>query len=212
MIRKIQGGTFDTDTHEYFDESGQWVPSTTQVLQLAGYTNFDGIPNHVLQNAADRGTLLHWLTQVYDEDGGCLSGLPADVMARFEGYKRWREKENFVPTSVEFPLIFSVYGMGAGSTIDRLGTMNGRPALVELKFTAAPSKVWGVQLAAQEMAISGIPTLGRYLRVACHVDKHGVAKTITYRDPMDAQRFIFALGVVWTRIDLGQDIRKELRS
>jgi hypothetical protein len=51
--------------------------------------------------------------------------------------------------------------------------------------------------------------LGRYLRVACHVDKNGKARTILHRDPQDAQRFIYALGVVWTRIDAGQNVRAE---
>jgi hypothetical protein len=210
---KIQGGWFDPVLHEYFDETGRWVPSTTQILSLSKYANFDNIPTFVLENAAERGDAVHWLTEIYDEEGAFPApGCPAEYLARFEGYRQWKEKENFIPEKIEFPVISSVYGMAYGCTLDRIGTLANRPCILELKFTYGPSKTWSVQLASQELALSRTPTLGKYLRVACHVDKHGVAKSIIYRDPQDAQRFIFALGVVWTRIDLGQDLRKELRS
>ena len=69
MIRKIQGGTFDDFEHSYRNEKGVWVPSATQIMSLARYTNFDGIPPQIVKNASIRGDGAHWLTQIYDSDG-----------------------------------------------------------------------------------------------------------------------------------------------
>jgi hypothetical protein len=211
VIRRIQGGTFDDEGHSYFDEMGSWVPSCTQVLSLAKYSNFDGIDPAVVKYAGLRGSAVHYLTEVYDEEGFIPPPwTPDEQKFRFDGYAEWKERERFVPDKIEYPMIASVYGMAYGVTLDRTGTLAGQKAIVELKFTAAPSKSWGPQTASQEIALTGKPTLGTYLRAVCHVNAKGKAKTILHRDSADAQRFIFALGSVWTRIDFGQDVRKEI--
>jgi len=211
VIRKIQGGTFDDGNHEYRTDAGVWVPSVTQIISLVRYSHFDNINPSVVENAARRGGNAHFLTEQYDAEGELPPPwAPEDELIRFGGYKEWKERENFVPESVELPLISSVYGMAFACTIDRVGMMGGRKTIVELKFTCAPPKTAGIQLAAQEIALTGSPTPGRYTRVVCHVDSRGKAKTIVHRDFQDAQRFIFALGVAYTRMDLGQNIREEI--
>lgn len=211
MIRQIKGGTFDTDLHEYKTNEGVWVPSLTQTLSLVKYSNYEGVPVETLRNAADRGTRCHWLTECYDSDGDVPAPwTPEEEKIRFEGYREWKEREKFIPEKVEFPLIFSVYGMLCACTVDRIGLLNGIRSIVELKFTYSPSKTWGIQLAAQEMAITDSVNIGGYQRIVCHVDSKGRAWSIPFRDSMDAQRFTFALGVVYTRMSLGHKIRKEV--
>jgi hypothetical protein len=93
VIRKIQGGWFNDETHEYLDERKQFVPSCTQVMSLARYTNFDGIPSTVVENASIRGDAVHWLTQIYDTEGEYPpSDISPDQMIRFKGYLAWRER------------------------------------------------------------------------------------------------------------------------
>jgi hypothetical protein len=211
VIQKIQGGTFNTDLHEYIDNEGVWIPSLTQTLSIARYSNYDDVDPLVLRNAANRGTRCHWHTECYDTDGDMPPAwTPEEEKIRFEGYREWKLREGFVPEKVEFPLIFSVYGMKCACTVDRVGLLNGVRSIVELKFTYSPSKSWGIQLAAQEMAITNSTTIGGYQRVVCHVNSKGKARSIPHRDPYDAQRFIFALGVVYTRMALGQDVRREV--
>ena len=211
MIRAIQGGFFDDEKHEYADADGKFVPSCTQIISLVKYSNFDGIPEHVVANAGRRGGNCHWLTEVYDTEGDVPPPwTPREEIIRFEGYRKWKDEKKFIPDKVEYPTVVSVYGMKYGVTLDRTGTIDGQKAIVELKFTYSPSKSWGPQTASQEMALTGSATIGQYLRVVCHVDSKGKHNTIYCRDPQDAQRFIFALGVVWTRIDMGQNVRKEI--
>lgn len=211
MIKAIQGGTFNTDCHEYRSEAGLWIPSLTQVLAASKIVDHDGIPEATLRNAADRGTRCHWHTECYDVDGFTPPPwTPEEELIRFNGYKEWKHRNNFIPDRVELAVVFSVYGMQCACTVDRVGTLNGEPTIVELKFTYAPEKYWGIQLAGQEIAINGRTEIGAYKRVVCHVNSKGKAKTIPFNDPYDAQRFIFALGTVWTRIDLGEDIRRKV--
>ena len=56
--------TFDPIEHIYrFD--GQRVPSVTQILEPL--IDYSGVPNGVLQYAADRGTAVHLATEFYDD-------------------------------------------------------------------------------------------------------------------------------------------------
>ena len=211
MIRRIEGGTFDTDSHRYLNEQGVWVPSVTQIISSVRYSDFGGVLPSVLENAANRGSMCHWLTEAYDADGELPPPSTSDeIQMRFDAYREWRERERFVPDKIEYPVIASVYGMQFGCTLDRTGTIGGQRCIVELKFTSQPSRTWGIQLAAQEIAITKSPAIGQYLRVVCHVNSKGKAKTIVCTDPQDAQRFVFALGVVWTRIDFGYKVNIEV--
>lgn len=211
MLRRIEGGWFETDTHEYFNEQMRWVPSCTQVMSLANYVDYRAINPAVVENAGRRGTNVHFLTEQYDlEESVPPDWISEDERIRFVGYLRWKGREGFIAKQVELPIIGSIYGMQVGCTIDRVGVLSRNEAIVELKFTAKAEWYWGLQLAAQEMILTGKPQTGRYLRVACHVDSAGIGRTITFRDPADSQKFIFALGVCYTRMDAGQDIRGEI--
>ncbi len=49
---------FDRGTHRY-TLNGVVVPSVTQVLRCTGYIRFDGVPEHVLETARERGRRVH---------------------------------------------------------------------------------------------------------------------------------------------------------
>lgn len=158
---------FFADTHEYI-VPGRQVISTSDVIQLAGLSNFDGIPKAVLDNARWRGqqvdlaikgyekcllngTEEYALNWIYDQMEGDL----AEIRLQFEAYRVWRYKVQFEPI---FPIDQSfVYELNddilIGATPDLCGTLInlGRrvPAIVDIKCT---SRLYGMKLEQKKLA------------------------------------------------------------
>lgn len=162
---------FFEDTHEYIIP-GRTVISTSDVIQLAGLSNFDGIPKAVLDNARWRGQQIdsaikgyeqclfngteeYALNWIYDQMEGDL----AEIRLQFEAYRIWKQVYKFEPI---FPMDKSlVYGIQhyqendllIGGTRDLLGfiTMMGQqfPVIVDIKAT---SRLYGMKLKQKQLA------------------------------------------------------------
>lgn len=160
--------------HEFFPEfheyivPGRQVISTSDVIQLAGLSNFDGIPKAVLDNARWRGqqvdtaikgyekcllngTEEYALNWIYDQMEGDL----AEIRLQFEAYRGWKH-------SVGFEMIHDsneskVYPIGnsllIGATPDLRGTLMSKglvvSAIVDIKCT---SKLYGMKLKQKQLA------------------------------------------------------------
>jgi len=122
--------TFEALRHAYTYD-GQPIPSVTQVLKDMGLTDYSMISQDVLQAAARRGTDAHLACQLDDEGDLDESTVSDAIRPYLEAYRRFRRETGFVPDLIEargYDPALRVAG-----TLDRTGTLNGKPVLLDLK-------------------------------------------------------------------------------
>ena len=132
---------FDEATHTYTLD-GVVIPSVTEIC--APITCGKYPPVGVVQQAAARGTRVHELCALYDMDA-----LPDEIEAELVGYvKAWAAFcRDYKPVwrHIELPLYGSpATGLPFAGTLDRIGEIDGRTLVVDIKTTASldrPAKV-----------------------------------------------------------------------
>jgi hypothetical protein len=227
VITTIPGGTFCDDPHRYIDDAGNWVPSLTQVLKLAGLYDYGIIDNADLepsgngngnlskfainmQNAARRGTLIHELIEVWNKEHDLDPNWVTDeIGGYFGGYRRFLADTGFVcdPTWAEAPMIATIRGMRIGMRPDVFGKMRRDKAVVEIKATAGVQAAWSIQTALQELGIHASNNVGRVRRYALQLFKDGRYKLHEHSNhQQDEAVGIAALRLVWWRLEQGQKL------
>ena len=132
---------FDEATHTYTLEDVV-IPSVTEIC--APITCGKYPPVGVVQQAAARGTRVHELCALYDMDA-----LPDEIEAELVGYvKAWAAFcRDYKPVwrHIELPLYGEIDpGQPFAGTIDRIGDIDGRTRVVDIKTAASldrPAKV-----------------------------------------------------------------------
>lgn len=188
--------TFDEAAHVYKDINGLIVPSVTQCLKAVGLISFEGINPAILERKRQLGTLVHKVTELYDK-GENLDDyeIPEPVLEYVDGYITFRRDTGFTPTIVEARSISEVHGMWFGLQPDRVGELNGVPHILELKCTAQPHPVHGVQLAGYATGLFGPkPTMPRAALQLGPQFPRGY-KLRPYDDPADYRTWISALAL-----------------
>ena len=132
---------FEESTHTYTLD-GIVIPSVTEIC--APITCGKYPPVGVVQQAAARGTRVHELCALYDMDA-----LPDEIEAELVGYvKAWAAFcRDYKPVwrHIELPLYGEIDpGQPFAGTIDRIGDIDGRTRVVDIKTAASldrPAKV-----------------------------------------------------------------------
>ena len=132
---------FEESTHTYTLD-GVVIPSVTEIC--APITCGKYPPVGVVQQAAARGTRVHELCALYDMDA-----LPDEIEAELVGYvKAWAAFcRDYKPVwrHIELPLYGEIDpGQPFAGTLDRIGDIDGRTRVVDIKTTASldrPAKV-----------------------------------------------------------------------
>ena len=146
--------TFTPETHIYADANGIMRPSVSQVIKGEGLISFAGISPSVLERKRQLGTLVHKVTELYDQ-GEDLNEyeIPNEVWPYVEGYLNFRNDCQFDPRLIEHRVLAQVHGMWYGMCLDRRGQIDGVDHVIELKCGASEHPAWGVQLAAYCMGL-----------------------------------------------------------
>ena len=132
---------FEESTHTYTLD-GVVIPSVTEIC--APITAGKYPPVGVVQQAAARGTRVHELCALYDMDA-----LPDEIEAELVGYvKAWAAFcRDYKPVwkHIELPLFGEIDpGQPFAGTLDRIGDIDGRTRVVDIKTAASldrPAKV-----------------------------------------------------------------------
>ena len=137
---------FDEATHTYTLD-GVVIPSVTEICAPITYGKYP--PVGVVQQAAARGTRVHELCALYDMDA-----LPDEIEAELVGYvKAWAAFcRDYKPvwTHIELPLYGEIdTGLPFAGTLDRIGKIDGRTQVVDIKTTASLDRPAKVALCAQ---------------------------------------------------------------
>lgn len=178
---------FDESKHAYYSSTGLLIPSVTQILKAGGYINFDGVRVGVLERKRQLGTLVHKLTEIYDQ-GENLDEyeIPDVVIPYCEGWANFRVDSGFIPNRIEHRMIGEVHSMCYGMCLDVDGWMDGDYYIFEKKCGTSESPVWGLQTAAYDLGLNGKPT-ARRAAVQLGPQFPRRYKLFPYSDPVDYQ-------------------------
>jgi hypothetical protein len=140
--------TFDEGLHLYKDARGVVRPSVSQVIKAEGLISFAGINPSILERKRQLGTLVHTVTELYDQ-GEDLNEyeIPDEVWPYFEGWVNFRNDCGFEPRFIEQQMMACVHGMYYGMRLDAEGPIDGENSIIEKKCGASEHPAWGIQLA-----------------------------------------------------------------
>ena len=93
----------------------------------------------------ERGRLVHLATAYFDRDELDQDTIDPQIKGYFNGYMSFLKDTGFKPQLIEHRLYHKRYGYAG--TMDRIGPLNDKQALIDLK-SGTPARIDGLQLAA----------------------------------------------------------------
>ena len=127
-------------------------PRVTSIIQAAGLSSYEGVPENIMENARNRGDVGHKTCELYDLKNLDMKSVDERIMPYLNAYIKFLKDTGAKIEAIEQPVrsdIFKYQG-----TPDRIVVIGGKRGPLEIKLTAAlmPSIVW--QLAAYQRAWS----------------------------------------------------------
>lgn len=142
----IPGGFFDEERHLYRNESGVIVPSTTQVFDVLGMSDFNNVNPDVLKWKQNFGIGLHRCTQYLVADDLDWDSVDDVLIAPVTGIETFLKRIEFQVEGCEEMRVHSLFGMFYGMTLDLRGTIvhHGvrRHVVIDLKTGVKVSPTW----------------------------------------------------------------------
>ena len=142
--------TFDEKKHEY-RLNGVVLPSVTRIMEPIKDANYSGIPEYVLQKAAERGTAVHQAIDIFINFG--YEDIDLKYRGYVEAFYRWMDDVNPKILATEQPICHPT--MMYCGTADCICEIDGKNVLIDYKTTSVVhEKLVRVQLQAYESAVS----------------------------------------------------------
>jgi hypothetical protein len=215
-FRQVPDFSFNEGNHTYHS-GGVNIPSCTRVLDHAGLVSYDMVREDVLARKSKIGTLVHLATAYYDREeldwaSFTDSEIDQENKRRVEAWAQFREDTRFAPFLIEQRSMASVNGMRFGMTVDRVGIMNGRECVVEIKTTAQVHPWYAIQTAGYALGAPHTYASQRAAfinrrRVVVLLGPDGRYKKTDFNDKTDADVFTSALHVSWWKLQHGMNLR-----
>lgn len=196
----IPGGYYVDEGHKYLDDKSLRIPSTTQVLSLLGFVNYDHIREEVLARKSQLGVAVHAALEYLLEGSLDWNSVDETALPYVVGAEAWLKEQNFISLEREVRGICEINGMKFGYQFDNRGTMiykgRLRHVILDYKTTVASSPTWKWQLAAYSLAAQKLPIGERYLRCILQLKADGTFKPYYYEDRNDELSFQYMLYTV----------------
>ena len=191
---------------------GRRVPSVTEVLNISGLVDLAFLDQDMLAKAAERGTTVHRLCELYDREVLDWATVPSEFTGYLDGWLQFREDSGFEPALIEEP-VFNARLRYAG-TLDRTGyprkhgTFRG---IYDIKTGRALQPTTAYQLAGYKLALplDGLDEDNEYRRFAVRLDGAGHYELKEYTDPEDEQVFLAALRIAHVKLRLRKATLKD---
>ena len=181
---------YDDIKHRYWDEKGD-LPGISRILEPIN--DIDSIPKDVLENAANRGTKIHKLAEKYDI--GIITKedlLKSEYQSYMEQYLQFLKDTKVEWWAIERKLMHPE--LRFAGRLDRIGFINGKTYLVDIKTASSSQDWWKVQLEAQRILASQI------IKIDCvrslHLNTNGKYKLIKYKEEEEAEAREVFLGLL----------------
>lgn len=145
---------FDEATHTY-SLDGKKLPSVTEICGLLN--NWGDINPAILMQAARRGTVVHEYCELVDygvdEDG---IEVEPELAGYVIAYMRFLRDYRPLWEMVEQKVYSDQFGFAG--TLDRYGTIDGKPVLLDIKTSSSVNKlqkiIWACQLSAYQLLLA----------------------------------------------------------
>lgn len=141
---------FNEDKHEYVVD-GKLFPSVTTVLKIAN--EFGKIDKQTLTKAAKFGTAVHKMTELYDLGVLNMETVAVVLTPYLEGWKKFLADTNFKPVEIECRIASK---LGYAGTFDRLGYLDDKLTLIDIKTGTTVQRSTALQTAAYAHAYEEI--------------------------------------------------------
>jgi hypothetical protein len=193
---------FDEARHRYFAD-GRPVPSVSTVIEVLGLADFSMVPARRLREKAEIGTFVHQATAYLDRGTLDWTSLHPLIRPYIEAYAQFKLEANWEPRQIEERSLACVNGLYYGMTPDRVGLLNGRPAVGDLKCTAGgEDPAWGVQLAGYALGLPEPAERPReYLRFVIHLSPEGKYKLYPQSKAKDFDVFRCGLFLTYWKLE-----------
>jgi hypothetical protein len=200
-------------SHVYRDETGRVWPGVTTILGGSKPDScgrrawpgvppwlgrFDRIPADTLEYKRQLGSAVHHATAL--DDLGVLDEASLDeaVGVRLEGWRRYRAESGFTPLPGCIERIVWHPSIGFCGTLDRIGTLRGGTALIDVKTASASTGLdAGPQTAAYlSAARASMPERelpARVVRGSVHLTDDGRGLYVPHTNGRDWNAFLAAL-------------------
>jgi len=165
---------------------GQRCLSVTEALQLTGWVSFDGVPTDVLERARCRGIYVHDATLLIDERDLDMEAVPEEWRPYCRAYEQFLIETKVEMVLREQSMVCESHRFGVTPDCDAI--LNGAPAVIELKTSESVEPWWGLQTAAQDLALGG----GRR-RFSLRLRRDGSYRLDPHTDDNDLGLFLAAL-------------------
>jgi hypothetical protein len=178
--------TFKAEIHEY-RYKGAWVPNVTLALEEQGMYDFGGANPYQLQQARERGRIVHRLIELDWLGELDLDSVDPLLGGFLEAYWRARRDLRLVPREIEHMVYHRTYNYAG--TRDFLGDVGGQDGIIDFK-TGYEQRATGPQTAAYgraQKATAKLPRWGLYLQA------DATYSFVPYKDPADWTVFCAAL-------------------
>lgn len=176
---------FDETAHRYW-LNGRELPGITSRLKVVGY-----LDERVYRpGSAERGTAVHLATQFADEGDLAEDSVAPQIRGYVRGWQSFLTETCFVRTEPPELLVCSPT-LGYATKIDRIGILNGKTVVINIKTSASPEVWWPLQLAGEALAYSewlGVP-LHRLNRMDVRLRPDGDFAIDTHSDRHDYDDF-----------------------
>lgn len=131
--------TFDPETHIYHVD-GEYCLSTSDVITLAGLSDYSAVPLESLERARLRGTRLHQCIHYFEEDDLDLEDVDDELSPFFERYLQWKKESGFIPIPpFERAIVYPHLDMHVGCHLDLRGYIPGKGLYILDAKTAYPN-------------------------------------------------------------------------
>jgi len=194
--------TFTERGHVYRD-GDQVVPSVSQVLTLAGIDDLRGVPRFNVRRAAVRGTAVHLATQFLDRGKLDEHSVAPEIAGYVMAYEQFKRDSGFHPIAIEERGVGAIGELKFGYCIDRVGILEERLAIVDLKTASKAFDWWAIQTAGYA---EGIRHDGP--RYSLHLRANGDYKLIPCDDHADFETWLAALKVAHWKLAHGWKLPK----
>lgn len=147
--------TLDERNHKYMDEEGNIIPSVTEIISMISGDAYRNINPAVLEHAAEKGRLVHeWCEQF---DYGCEEDqVPSELEPYCRAYMDFCRDYRPEWTAIESMVYCNVTETGEGyaGTVDRIGKIDGKLCVVDIKTIASPTTKDHIKVCCQTAAYS----------------------------------------------------------
>lgn len=141
---------FDPESHTY-TVGGVEIPSVTEVC--APLTAGKYVPSGVVDHAAARGTRVHELCALFDMDA-LPDEIETECLPYLAAWQRFCRDYRPEWEYIEHPMHAGVNGLEVAGTVDRIGLIDGKRMVVDIKTAQSMDRASKVALCCQLEAYS----------------------------------------------------------